>query len=126
MHRTSLFLIATLLGLASFGCGSEDAPAPESAPAVAPATAAEPTPAPEPTVAEPTPTAPTGIVPGSHEDWCGEHEVPESLCTRCNPTLIAAFKATGDWCAEHNLPESQCKICNPNLRIERPAATAGQ
>jgi hypothetical protein len=66
--------------------------------------------------------APANAVPGSHEDWCGEHEVPESMCTRCNPSLIPAFQATGDWCAEHGLPESQCKICNPDLRIERPPA----
>ena len=31
--------------------------------------------------------APATVTPGSHEDWCGEHEVPESLCTRCNPDL---------------------------------------
>jgi len=60
------------------------------------------------------------VVPGSYEDWCGEHQVPESQCTRCNPDLIAAFRATGDWCAEHGLPESQCLACNPNLKIERP------
>lgn len=65
--------------------------------------------------------APQSVVPGSHEDWCGEHQVPESLCTRCNPALIPAFQATGDWCAEHGLPESQCLICNPELRIVRPA-----
>lgn len=64
--------------------------------------------------------APAGVKPGSYEDWCGEHQVPESLCTRCNPALAAAFKATGDWCGEHGLPESQCKICNPGLKIERP------
>lgn len=64
--------------------------------------------------------APSGVVPGSHEDWCGEHQVPESLCTRCNPSLSAAFKATNDWCDEHGLPESQCKICNPGLSIVRP------
>lgn len=58
--------------------------------------------------------------PGSHEDWCAEHAVPESLCTRCNSSLVPAFKATGDWCAEHGLPESQCTICNPNLKIVRP------
>ena len=59
--------------------------------------------------------------PGSHEDWCGEHQVPESQCTRCNPDLIPAFRATGDWCEEHGLPESQCLLCNPGLRIERRA-----
>jgi hypothetical protein len=64
--------------------------------------------------------AQAGVKPGSHEDWCGEHGVPESMCTRCNSSLIPAFKATGDWCAEHGLPESQCKICNPKLEIKRP------
>ncbi|AKT42373.1 hypothetical protein [Chondromyces crocatus] len=64
--------------------------------------------------------APAGVKPGSHEDWCGEHGVPESQCSRCNPELIPAFKATGDWCAEHGLPESQCLKCNPNLTITRP------
>ncbi len=62
----------------------------------------------------------TGGRPGSHEDWCVGHQVPESLCTRCNSSLIPAFKATGDWCEEHGLPESQCLICNPDLKIERP------
>lgn len=66
--------------------------------------------------------APTGVKPGSHEDWCEEHGVPESQCTRCNADLIPAFKATNDWCPEHGLPESQCKICNPELVIKRPPA----
>lgn len=64
--------------------------------------------------------APNGVQPGSHEDWCGEHQVPESLCTRCNPSLIPAFKASKDWCEEHGLPESQCLVCNPDVKIERP------
>lgn len=66
--------------------------------------------------------APAGVEPGSHADWCGEHGVPESQCSRCNPELTAAFKATGDWCDEHGLPESQCLACNPDLKIERPRA----
>jgi hypothetical protein len=70
--------------------------------------------------------APATAKAGSHEDWCGGHQVPESLCTRCNPSLIPAFKATGDWCEEHGLPESQCLKCNPNLKIERPPRTAGK
>jgi len=69
--------------------------------------------------------AAANVVPGSYEDWCGEHQVPESQCTRCNSSLIAAFKATGDWCAEHGLPESQCLACNPDLKITRPPKTAG-
>lgn len=60
------------------------------------------------------------VVPGSHEDWCAEHAVPESQCTRCDPSLVAAFKATGDWCVEHGLPESQCLKCNPDIKIVRP------
>lgn len=69
--------------------------------------------------------AAAGVEPGSHEDWCGEHAVPESMCTRCNPALIAAFQATGDWCAEHDRPESQCLICNPDLQIIRPPRRQG-
>jgi hypothetical protein len=65
--------------------------------------------------------APAGYVSGSHDDWCSGHDVPESLCTRCNASLIPAFKATGDWCAPHQLPESQCLKCNPDLKIERPS-----
>ncbi len=64
--------------------------------------------------------APAGAVTGSYEDWCGAHGVPESACTRCDPSLIPAFKATHDWCDEHGLPESQCKACNPDLVIARP------
>jgi hypothetical protein len=84
--------------------------------------------APEQTAATASPSSnavtakhgPPRATPGSHEDWCEEHQVPESMCTRCNPALTAAFKATGDWCEEHGLPESQCRICNPSLKIERP------
>ena len=69
--------------------------------------------------------AAAGVTPGSHEDWCAEHQVPESQCTKCNPSLIAAFKATGDWCEEHGLPESQCLACNPDLKIVRPPRAEG-
>lgn len=86
----------------------------------------------EPTASSPAPSAPPtaqhaaiDVVPGSHEDWCQEHAVPETQCTRCNSSLIAAFKATGDWCEEHGVPESQCLKCNPDLEIERPPKTSG-
>lgn len=49
-------------------------------------------------------------------DWCAEHGVPESVCTRCNKKLIAEFKKKGDWCKEHDLPESHCIECNPELK----------
>ena len=42
---------------------------------------------------------------------CPEHGVPQALCTKCNPVLIAGFKAENDWCAGHSIPESQCDLC---------------
>jgi hypothetical protein len=45
-----------------------------------------------------------------------EHGVKKSVCTRCNPKLAAVFKAKNDWCAEHERPESQCVLCNPALK----------
>lgn len=104
-------VILTALVFAISACEkkTDPMPAPTPAKAAAPAAASKP----------PTHAA-EGVKPGSYEDWCGEHQVPESMCTRCNSSLIAAFKATGDWCAEHGLPESQCLLCNPDLKIERP------
>ena len=54
---------------------------------------------------------------------CGEHGVPEAFCSRCNASLIIAFKAENDWCAEHELPESQCAICNPSIK---PSIKSGE
>lgn len=96
-HLNLCLAILTLSGLALIGCKADTA-APQPGPAHA---------------------AP-GVEPGSHDDWCGEHQVPESLCSRCNPALIPAFKATADWCNGHGLPESQCLVCNPELKIVRP------
>ncbi len=82
--------------------------------------------------AEPAPP-PTGedhatvaVVPGSYEDWCDEHQVPETQCTRCDPSLIPAFQVASDWDAEHGLPMSQCSIHNPNLKIVRPPKPEGK
>ncbi|MCG3134048.1 MAG: hypothetical protein HMLKMBBP_01320 [Planctomycetes bacterium] len=55
-------------------------------------------------------------------DWCKEHGVPESICTRCNDSLVAGFKAKGDWCKEHGLPESQCFACHPELEAKFKAS----
>lgn len=46
-------------------------------------------------------------------DWCSGHQVPESQCAKCNPSLVESFKASGDWCAAHGHAESVCPICNP-------------
>ena len=51
-------------------------------------------------------------------DWCKEHVVPESICTRCNDELTAGFQAKGDWCKEHGLPNSQCFQCTPALEAK--------
>lgn len=54
-----------------------------------------------------------------HESWwCDEHGLPEENCTKCNPKLVAGFKAKGDWCNEHDCPETQCFICHPEKKAE--------
>ncbi len=50
--------------------------------------------------------------------WCGGHGVPESVCTRCDSSLIPKFKAANDWCAGHGLPETQCVLCNPQVQAK--------
>jgi len=49
------------------------------------------------------------------DGFCGEHGVPEALCSRCRPFLNVAFRAQDDWCDEHTLPQSQCIECDPTL-----------
>ncbi len=44
---------------------------------------------------------------------CKEHGVLEALCTKCNPALVAVFRAKGDFCEEHGFPESVCPLCHP-------------
>lgn len=44
-----------------------------------------------------------------------EHGVQKDICARCNPALKPAFVAKNDWCGEHERPESQCAICHPDL-----------
>lgn len=109
-------LAATLVSSSLIACDKKSDPAPAAPPTSQNGPTASSAPADE--------HAPAGYKPGTHEDWCGGHGVPESVCTRCNPKLIPAFKATGDWCAEHGLPESQCKACNPDLVITRPPKVA--
>lgn len=90
----------TLLGMVAFvaGCGGGDATPPETAPGT-----------------DSTPAV-AGVDHDGHDHggwWCPEHGVPEGECTRCDASLVAAFKEKGDWCKEHDLPESQCFKCNP-------------
>jgi hypothetical protein len=115
--KTSIMWSAALIALLITGCGGRGNETPSATSG---------------TVAEAPATPPTGeghapatVVPGSYEDWCAEHEVAESQCTRCDPSLIPAFQASGDWDAEHGLPMSQCKIHDPNLKIVRPPKPEG-
>jgi cobalt-zinc-cadmium efflux system membrane fusion protein len=57
---------------------------------------------------------------GDQEDanWCGEHNVPESECVECNPTLLPKPKPFG-WCSLHGVHE--CPLCHPEV-----AQTKGQ
>jgi len=73
----------------------------------------------------PKPGGPSGQAPQAPllqkkeaADWCGEHGVPESVCTRCNVGLVEGFKKKGDWCVRHDLPDSQCLKCHPELEAK--------
>lgn len=58
-------------------------------------------------------TAVHASAPAPRKDWCAEHQVPESMCTLCNPKLVDVFRARGDFCEAHGLPESVCPVCSP-------------
>src|SRR4051812_34641908 len=51
--------------------------------------------------------------PEQKEDWCVEHNVPDSRCIKCHPELVGA--SIKDWCPEHGVPESKCTICHPEI-----------
>jgi len=110
-HRARAFLPVSLLlvTLLSGACG-------DSSKAPQPSASAQPRAPQAPLVQKPT------LV-----DWCKEHGVPESGCTRCNAKLIGEFQAKGDWCKEHGLPDSQCVACHPELeaKLEALAPKAG-
>lgn len=57
------------------------------------------------------------------DDWCGEHNVPESACVECDPSLMPRAEHRG-WCKVHGIPE--CTLCNPELAQlpKTPAVTA--
>lgn len=52
----------------------------------------------------------------SAADWCKEHGVPESKCTVCHPEILTKGVA-GDWCEEHGVPESGCTVCHPEIAV---------
>jgi hypothetical protein len=48
--------------------------------------------------------------------WCGEHGVPEGICSQCSSKVAAELQKKGDWCAEHDRAKSQCFLCDPSLK----------
>lgn len=94
--------LSVLSAIVLTGCGREETSKVEAKPA-APATQKVQAPL---------------IQPTQMVDWCKEHTVPESVCTRCNSALIAEFQKKGDWCKTHELPESQCTTCHPELKAK--------
>jgi hypothetical protein len=112
MGQLSKSFIACLLCATLIGCSGGAPPRDQAAATTDPAS---------PAAESGEGHAAADVVPGSYEDWCDEHAVAETACTRCDSSRIPAFKATGDWDAEHGLPKSQCLTCDPNLKIVRPA-----
>jgi membrane fusion protein, heavy metal efflux system len=43
-----------------------------------------------------------------NDDWCKDHNVPESVCVECHPDLLSKSKSTG-WCNTHGIPD--CTLC---------------
>lgn len=50
------------------------------------------------------------------EDWCTEHNVPDSVCIACHPELAGGNVA--DWCKEHGVAESRCTVCHPEILVK--------
>ena len=46
------------------------------------------------------------------DDWCNEHNVPESQCIECQPELLPRDKDYG-WCKEHGV--AQCPLHHPDV-----------
>lgn len=74
---------------------------------------------------EDEPPLPTRPEVADASDWCVEHALPESMCTKCNPALTPRYKEAGDFCAGHGFPESVCPDCHPlapPAGVPQPAA----
>lgn len=56
------------------------------------------------------------------DDWCNEHNVPESTCVECNPDLLPRTKSFG-WCKTHGVHD--CPLCHPEVAqvSKRPVVT---
>src|SRR5262249_18346503 len=63
-----------------------------------------------------------GASADGEEEWCKEHNVPESQCIECKPSLLAKEKDYG-WCKAHGV--AQCPLDHPDVAQlkEIPAIT---
>ena len=53
------------------------------------------------------------------DDWCSEHNVPESICVECKPELLPRAPAHG-WCEQHGVQD--CPWCHPDVaQLPEPA-----
>ncbi|MCG3129888.1 MAG: Multidrug resistance protein MdtA [Phycisphaerae bacterium] len=111
LHRVAPVLLIIAAGAVGIGCDRSATPGGDPASEQVDARLIGP---------ESSPVAPT-----LDKGWCGGHGVPESVCTRCDDSLIEAFKSAGDWCAEHGLPESQCVKCHPETAARWEAFRTG-
>lgn len=53
-----------------------------------------------------------GETAAKKDDWCAEHNVPESICVECKEDLMPRSKAP-KWCRVHGVPE--CPVHHPEL-----------
>lgn len=107
----AMWPVVVLMAAALGGCDQS----PQSAGPASDAAAVKPSLGPQASVVKPT----------LDKGWCGGHGVPESVCTRCDASLIDTFKEAGDWCTEHEMPETQCTTCHPEVAAKWAALKPG-
>ena len=117
MRSFTMMFLAFALGATLVGCGGgaaprEQAPDPQAAGAPADSDAAEG-------------HAAADVVPGSYEDWCDEHAVAESACTRCDAVAHPGVQGDGRLGCRARPAEVPVPHCDPDLKIVRPREAGG-
>lgn len=65
-----------------------------------------------------------GQAAAEKDDWCEEHNVPDSECVECNKGCLPPSKEHG-WCKTHGVHE--CPVCNPAIaQIPNAAEVAAE
>jgi len=56
------------------------------------------------------------------DDWCEDHNVPESICLECHPEMEPKKSEPKGWCNSHGIPD--CTLCNPDRsELAAPSVT---